>query len=166
MLFISLPYSEYSLGLYPELVFDSKWLQIAFNSINSFLPMLSGGKHYSTSELDNAAAAGYALAQAEMELGIMPLALEGLKAKASRKPAHDARRKAGEPVRAEARKFILENPNTAQGTCARHVSQLLARNERTVNRMITDMFEDRITKTGVKEKRPKPEYLPKVKPPG
>ena len=115
---------------------------------------------------DLTVAAGYALAQAEMELGIKPLALEGLKAKASRKPAHDARRKAGDPVRAAAKEYILENQKTSQGACARHVSQKLARDERAVNRTIADMFEERTTDKGVKEKRPKPEFLPKTKAPG
>jgi hypothetical protein len=143
----------------------TEWEETAILVSNEFDQALWTG-FSRRSILDLAAAAGYALAQAEMELGIKPLALEGLKAKASRKPAHDARRKAGDPVRAAAKEYILKNPKTSQGACARHVSQKLARDERAVNRTIADMFEERTTDKGVKEKRPKPEFLTKTKAPG
>lgn len=143
----------------------TEWEETAISVSDEFDQALWAG--YSRgSMLDLAAAAGYALAQAEMELGIKPLALEGLKAKASRQPAHDARRKAGDPVRGAAKEFISTHPNTSQGACARYVSQLLGKDERAVNRRIVDMFEERVTAAGGKAKRPKAAFLPNGKPPG
>ena len=80
--------------------------------------------------------------------------------------ANAKRRLAGNPVRAAAKQYILKNPNTSQAACARHVSQVLEKGERHVNRTIGHMFEDRAAKAGGREKRPKPEFLPKTKAPG
>jgi hypothetical protein len=151
---------------------NEPWIRVAFLTFERAVALANdqSRNRFDSSDreelMELSVAMGYSLAQAEMELAIKPLALEGLKAKASRQPAHDARRKAGDPVRAEAKQMIHRNPNTSQGACARHVSRVLNKDERTVNRAIADMFQVQTTNSGAMEKRPKHEFLPKGKTPG
>ena len=157
---------EYASELYKECIKIESFDHLEDLLVEDFERQVVIGLYDYAHVVDAVAATSYALAMSEMELGIKPLALEGLKAKASRQPAHNARRRAGDPVRAAAKEYILENPKTSQGACARHVSQLFERDGRAVNRTIADMFEERTTDKGVKEKRPKPEFLTKTKAPG
>lgn len=79
-----LPYVEVYPSLYPTVSYESNWMQVAFDSIESLArryDTLGNDDGYSLYDLNKAAAAGYAVAQAEMELGIKPLALSALKMK-------------------------------------------------------------------------------------
>jgi hypothetical protein len=121
---------------------------------------LSKGRELDLSMLiDLAASAGYALATAESESRIVPLAKGGLKARASLAKATSAARSRANPVREAASADIAANPKTSQGACVRRVAARLGRGDREVARLIGSMFEWRDLPGGGREKRPKQETL-------
>lgn len=50
-------------------------------------------------------------------------------------------KKRGEPVREAARSYIRVHPDTSLSACARHVAEIMAKDERDVRRMISELFE-------------------------
>lgn len=101
------------------------------------------------------AAAGYALAQSESETYAVPFAERALASKAGTDAGAAAKRKRGEPIRNAAKAFIQANPNTSKSACARHVVELLGKDQRGVERAIAELFEPRNLGAGKKDMRPK-----------
>lgn len=110
--------------------------------------------------IDTAVAAGYALAMAENELRIAPLAKRGIGARASQEKATSFAMARADPVRAAALKDISTNPRTSQGACAGRVTATLRRTDvRAIARTIAPMFEWVDLPGGSREKRPTPDAL-------
>jgi len=105
--------------------------------------------------LDMVATAAYALAQAEAEDRIAPLARLGAKNKLSLKLASEGARARSAPVREEALRDIAANPMTSQNACARRVAAKMGRDPSSVSKVIATLFEWRTLPGGAQEKRPK-----------
>lgn len=101
--------------------------------------------------LDLTAAAAYALAKAEAAPVIR-------KSFNRTRPATLARRTRTNPVREAAKADILANPKTTQTACARRVALKLERDQRSMEKLITPMFEWVTLPGGAKEKRPRHIY--------
>ncbi|SPU46620.1 Uncharacterised protein [Brevundimonas diminuta] len=100
------------------------------------------------------AAAGYALARSESETYAVPFAERALASKAGTDAGAAAKRKKGELIRNAAKAFIRANPNTSKSACARHVVQLLGKDQRGVERAIAELFVPR-NLPGKQDKRPR-----------
>lgn len=102
-------------------------------------------------------AAGYALAKAEAERDVIPYAERALDVEAGSRRGSRTRMKAGDPVRAAA--LAVMTRNMSQGDCARRVADETGRTLRTVEHIISPMFEWRVLPGGAREKRPKAEFI-------
>lgn len=101
--------------------------------------------------IDLATTVGYALAKAE-SAPFMD------KVRARTRPATQARRAITDPVREAAKMDILAYPKTPQTACARRVALKLGRDQRSVEKLIAQMFEAVTLPGGAKEKRPRRLY--------
>lgn len=99
--------------------------------------------------------AGYFLAKAEAAALMRPLAERGVNAQQSARAAARKRREQTDPIRSAARAFIQKSPGTSKSACARHVAQLLGKDQRGVERAISELFEPRNLGAGKRDMRPR-----------
>jgi len=104
--------------------------------------------------------AGFFLAKAEAAYWMGPYAERGLANETARQNASAARSQVADPIRDAARDYIAANPRTSQSACASRIASLHGLNQRSVERVISAMFEWRELAGGRREKRAKSEFLP------
>lgn len=110
--------------------------------------------------LDTVAAAAYALARAESEMRVAPLAEKGIRAQRSLQAATRKAQQRGEPVRRRALEEIWRaKGRISQTRCATLVANALGREQRAVERLISTLFEWRDLPGGGREKRPRAEVI-------
>ena len=155
-------YGQITIGRYRKRHIESDWLRLALNAARTMDVWTEGADDDQVALgldlMDAAAAAGYALAMAEMEMRVAPLAIKGAEARDNLDAAHNGRRRQGDPVRQAAQEFIWDNPNTSQSACAQAVALRLNKSVRTVERAILHMFEGRNSMNERAQKRPKAEF--------
>jgi len=137
------------------LSFAAKAYALAIEQAGSIIEAPDDGEPWVIEQLlDAATAAGYALGRSEA-LQIVPLARRGAVAQASQQAAAHAARRRADPIRRLASEIIKANPNISQGQCARQLAAATDRDQRSIARLISSLFEWRTLPGGGREKRPK-----------